>query len=101
MKVQDPSGDERAVSRRQWREQPPPDRRSQAGGWMVVRLGRGKGMGQAFRECGGWQGGQGIAMRRIPACQSMAGLGGSVPKRSRVPGGEGSWCQAEEGVEHL
>ena len=68
---------------------------------MVVRLGRGKGMGQAFRDCGGWQGGQGIAMRRIPACQSMAGLEGSVPKRSRVPGGEGSWCQAEEVVEHL
>ena len=30
-------------------------------------------------------------MRRIPACQSMAGLGRSVPKGSRVPGGAGSW----------
>jgi len=42
-----------------------------------------------------------IAVRRIPACQSMAGLGRSVPKGSRVPGGAGSWCQAEEVVEHL
>lgn len=42
-KVPDPRGDEREeASRRQRREQPSPDRRSQPGGRMVVGLGRGR-----------------------------------------------------------
>lgn len=58
-------------------------------------------MSQPFREWGGSQGGQGDSNEEDPSLPEHGRVREECAKGSRVPGGEGSWCQAAEVVGHL